>query len=129
MKQTTESIAIDCGTAKQLKALAEQQGLSLPELLKSLSPYLPLLCALNDAGEREYREFMKDYGALIGAEDSFLSTMSYLDFTGESAPQQPGTEELLRAILGLAYANAIPAGDKEAKDQSGDIVAAVSAVR
>lgn len=127
MNQNTETIELDCQTAGHLKELAKQMGLSLPELMRSLSSYFSLLCELNAAGKREYQEFMKDYGTLIGAEDSFLSTMSYLDFTGETVPQPLGTQELLRTILGLAYSNAVPDEEKAEADQSGSIVAAVAA--
>lgn len=126
MSENTEKIELDCETAKRLRQLSEQNHLSISELLEGLSSYLPLLCELTLVGDREYKEFATEYKALIGAEDCFLSTMSYHDFTKEETAPPPGCNNILRALLGIAYWKAASNGEMKNEEDISSIIAAVS---
>lgn len=125
--ENKEMLALDAALLERLNALAKEENTTVEALLERLFAYLPLLCRLDKVCAGEYAAFAEDYGKLIGAEDGFLCTMGYEDYTG-GITLEADSLTILRGILGVGMLNGAAANGVEGETAVNNATAAVSAL-
>ena len=120
------NITLGPDRAAVLEALAARENTTPEALLERLAPYLPLLCTLEGQCAGAYAAFSSAYEKRHGAEDAFLCSMGYRDFTGSYPGPTADSRDTLAAILTVGMMNGGCAGGDVTEAVANNSIAAVA---